>query len=347
MISRCPVLPLLALTLLLGACSSYPTANSRPAPIESRTSSAAKPVVMGGVRPKVPGKAVEREPDWRPKTHLVGKGDTLYSIALEYGLDYRELAQWNGLVDANVISVGQQLRLSADEVASNGVVVKPLPPKKPLQPAAVVSDVAVTYPRALKLPWSDTALAELQRQLQVPAVTPAVVATPVIATPLPDTSVDNKNRPEKTASPAEVKNPAVNTNKFENDASGDDEALEWVFPTQGKLLSGYSEKGNKGWDIGGKKGQAIFSASVGKVVYSGTGLRGYGKLIIVKHNKTYLSAYAHNQVILVKEGDNVIKGQKIAEMGDTDSDTVKLHFEIRRFGRPVDPSKYMPAETKP
>lgn len=345
MISRRHVLPLVVLSLLLGACSGNPVVNSSPVPIENRTSSATKPAMGTASRGKNPSRAVEREPDWRPKTHLVGKGDTLYSIALEYGLDYRELAQWNGLADANVISVGQQLRLAAEE-ASSAVVVKPLAPKKPLLPAPVVSDTVVAFPKALKVPYSDAALADLQRQLQAPVV-PPVVVSPVIAVPALDPAVENKNRPDKMESRPEAKNPPVIANKAENDASGDDEALEWVLPTQGKLLSGYSEKGNKGWDIGGKKGQAIFSASVGKVVYSGTGLRGYGKLIIVKHNKTYLSAYAHNQVILVKEGDTVIKGQKIAEMGDTDSDTVKLHFEIRRFGRPVDPSKYMPAETKP
>lgn len=343
MISHHRILPLLVLSLLLGACSGNPVINGSPVPIENRTRAAAKPAPAAGVQPKKAATAVEREPDWRPKTHLVGKGDTLYSIALEYGLDYRELAQWNGLADANVISVGQQLRLTAEETANRAVIVKPLAPKKPLVPAPVVSDAAVAFPKALKLPWSDGAVAELQRQLQAPSVS----ASPATAVPVPDAAAENKNPPEKPETRPEAKNPPPMVNKPETEAAADDEALEWVLPTQGKLLSGYSDKGNKGWDIGGKKGQAIFSASVGKVVYSGTGLRGYGKLIIVKHNKTYLSAYAHNQVILVKEGDTVIKGQKIAEMGDTDSDRVKLHFEIRRFGRPVDPSKYMPAETKP
>ena len=114
-------------------------------------------------------------------------------------------------------------------------------------------------------------------------------------------------------------------------------------PTIGKLISGFSESDNrKGVDIGGERGQAVVASASGKVVYSGSGLRGYGKLIIIKHNKTYLSAYAHNDQVLVKEGQTITRGQKIAEMGNTDTDQVKLHFEVRRFGKPVDPAKYLP-----
>ena len=98
-------------------------------------------------------------------------------------------------------------------------------------------------------------------------------------------------------------------------------------------------------DIAGEQGQAVLAAASGKVVYSGTGLRGYGKLIIIKHNKTYLSAYAHNSQLLVKEGQAIAKGQKIAEMGNSDTDHVKLHFEIRKLGRPVDPAKYLPEDS--
>jgi lipoprotein NlpD len=124
----------------------------------------------------------------------------------------------------------------------------------------------------------------------------------------------------------------------------DDEApLEWGMPTSGKVVAGFSESENrKGVDIAGQRGQAVVASAAGKVVYSGSGLRGYGKLIIIKHNKTYLSAYAHNDQILVKEGQNVNKGQKIAEMGNTDAPQVGLHFEIRRLGKPVDPAQYLP-----
>ena len=97
-------------------------------------------------------------------------------------------------------------------------------------------------------------------------------------------------------------------------------------------------------DIAGKPGDPVLASAPGRVVYSGSGLRGYGKLVIIKHNKTFLSAYAHNRDILVKEGQSVLKGQKIAEIGNTDTDAPKLHFEIRKLGKPVDPSKYLPAQ---
>jgi len=122
-----------------------------------------------------------------------------------------------------------------------------------------------------------------------------------------------------------------------------DEKVDWVWPAKGKVVSGFSEATSlKGIDIAGSTGQPIAASAGGKVVYAGTGLRGYGKLIIIKHNGTYLSAYAHNKEILVKEGQQVAKGQKIAEMGNTDADQVKLHFEIRRQGKPVDPLRYLP-----
>jgi len=122
-----------------------------------------------------------------------------------------------------------------------------------------------------------------------------------------------------------------------------EDGVEWGMPTRGKLIAGFSAAANrKGVDIGGVRGQPILASAAGKVVYSGSGLRGYGKLVIIKHNDIYLSAYAHNERLLVKEGQTVGKGQQIAEMGDSDADQVKLHFEIRRMGKPVDPARYLP-----
>ncbi len=120
--------------------------------------------------------------------------------------------------------------------------------------------------------------------------------------------------------------------------------IAWIWPAQGKLIAGFDEVKNKGYDIDGKTGDAIIASADGRVVYAGAGLRGYGNLIILKHNNTYLTAYAHNQTLLVKEDQTVKKGQKIAEMGNSDADRVKLHFEIRRQGKPVDPAKYLPAK---
>jgi lipoprotein NlpD len=138
------------------------------------------------------------------------------------------------------------------------------------------------------------------------------------------------------ASAASASQPAVPT--------GEDE-IAWNWPTAGAgmVLAGFDEQRNKGLDIGGKPGDPVLAAADGRVVYAGAGLRGYGNLIILKHNNTYLSAYAHNQALLVKEDQTVRKGQKIAEMGNSDADRVKLHFEIRRQGKPVDPARYLPA----
>ena len=124
-----------------------------------------------------------------------------------------------------------------------------------------------------------------------------------------------------------------------------EEELAWVWPTAAGagVLAGFDEQKNKGLDIAGKAGDAVLASADGRVVYAGAGLRGYGNLIILKHNNTYLSAYAHNQTLLVKEDQTVRKGQKIAEMGSSDADRVKLHFEIRRQGKPVDPARYLPA----
>ena len=124
--------------------------------------------------------------------------------------------------------------------------------------------------------------------------------------------------------------------------AGNDEGLGFIWPSNGSLIGGFDESKNKGLDISGKAGDAVMASADGQVVYAGAGLRGYGNLIILKHNNTFLTAYAHNQKLLVKEDQKVRKGDKIAEMGSTDADRVKLHFEVRRQGKPVDPAKFLP-----
>ncbi len=165
---------------------------------------------------------------------------------------------------------------------------------------------------------------------QVLRVVPPVSTPPVaVATPVP--------MPGAVAAPA----PAKALPDVASKASGDN--LNWTWPTTtGAVLAGFDDVKNKGLDIGGKAGDAVLAAFDGRVVYAGSGLRGYGNLIILKHNDTFLSAYAHNQTLLVKEDQTVTKGQKIAEMGQSDSDRVKLHFEIRKQGKPVDPAQYLP-----
>jgi lipoprotein NlpD len=123
----------------------------------------------------------------------------------------------------------------------------------------------------------------------------------------------------------------------------DDEKLSWMWPSDGKIVATFDEGKSKGIDIAGKLGQQVMAAGAGKVMYAGSGIRGYGNLVIVKHSNSLLSAYAHNRSIVVKEGQTVSKGQVIAEMGDSDADSVKLHFEIRQQGKPVDPSRFLPS----
>ncbi|MFA7318774.1 MAG: peptidoglycan DD-metalloendopeptidase family protein [Sulfuricella sp.] len=315
-----------ALLLVLSGCGSTP----HYAPVQDRP--------QAGKSSSVKTPARSREGDWRPQTHTVQKGDTLYAIALEYGHDYKELAELNGISSPYVIRIGQQLRLNPQTQAQapvqqeGGVVTTPL---KPVVAAVDARDgVLKTHPKAVKIPYS----AEAE-------------AAPIVAVaPKPELVTVKSPPAEEKARPSEVKPgegkpvpPASEPGKSAAPAGVDDEDLDWSWPSKGKIIASFNESASlKGLDIAGKAGQPVLASAPGKVVYSGSGLRGYGKLVIIKHNKTYLSAYAHNSQILVREGQNVLKGQRIAEMGDSDADQVKLHFEIRRMGKPVDPLKYLP-----
>ena len=294
----------LASALLAGCASSV-----QHAPVQERGAAGTKPAKAAAVIAE-PEKAVPREKDWRPQTYVVQKGDTLYSIAFNHGLGYREIAELNGIQNPDVIKVGQELRLLPDSAAA---AVKPAP--------ETVSGIPVkSLPKAVKLPYSEHAVAELEKMQEAPQKTEAVAIARIEPKPEPKPEAATKDAVE-----------------------GDEDMVEWSMPTAGKVIGDFSESANrKGIDVAGKLGQPVVASAAGKVVYSGSGLRGYGKLVIIKHNKTYLSAYAHNDQVLVKEGQSVTKGQKIAEMGNTDADQVKLHFEIRKFGKPVDPTKYLP-----
>jgi len=256
--------------------------------------------------------ASPREKDWRPRSYTVQKGDTLYSIAFNYGFDYHDLAEMNGIKDPSVISIGQEIRLFPNSSGSAA-------PATPIAPKPI-DDLVKDQPRLVKYQYSAWAMAQIDKvQQQTAPVTPVVAKT--------------DNSPQAASGSTGDEPPEVS----------EDAVLQWALPTQGKLIGRFSESDNrKGIDIAGKRGQAILASASGKVVYSGNGLRGYGKLIIIKHNNTFLSAYAHNDKLLVKEGENVTLGQKIAEMGNTDASQVELHFEVRRFGKPVDPAKYLP-----
>lgn len=227
----------------------------------------------------------------KPGYYTVQTGDTLIRIGLEHGQSWKDIARWSNLPNANLIEVGQVVR-----VVPPGVVES-----EGARPVASTSVQAVTLP-----PVGTSSS----------AVTPPVaVIPPVVATPV---------EPVKSTG---------------GDASG----LGFIWPASGSVIAGFNEATNKGVDIAGKAGDSVVAAADGRVVYAGAGLRGYGHLVILKHNNTYLTAYAHNQKLLVKEDQNVKKGQNIAEMGSSDADRVKLHFEVRRQGKPVDPSRYLPA----
>jgi lipoprotein NlpD len=179
------------------------------------------------------------------------------------------------------------------------------------------------------------------------SVTPTVVPTTGAATVSPITTTGVVSRPLTASSTtgtssatAAAATPAPATTP---DAAPGDE-LEFIWPAKGQLVATFDEAKNKGVSIAGRLGDPVVAAASGRVVYAGAGLRGYGNLIILKHNNTYLTAYAHNQALLVREDQAVRQGQKIAEMGSSDADRVKLHFEVRRQGKPVDPLAYLPKQ---
>ena len=187
--------------------------------------------------------------------------------------------------------------------------------------------------------WSSLENPNLIEVGQVLRVVPPAETVGVVTRPVTSGSATSGTVPAQAASA-----PARPASAPPASASGGDEDVAWIWPAQGAVLAGFDEAKNKGIDISGKAGDAVVASADGRVVYAGAGLRGYGNLIILKHNNTFLTAYAHNQTLLVKEDQSVRRGQKIAEMGSSDADRVKLHFEIRRQGKPVDPAKYLPAK---
>jgi lipoprotein NlpD len=215
--------------------------------------------------------SIASAPPTPPGQYRIQRGDTLYKIAFEHGLDYRSLAVWNNLSNPDYIRRGDLLRLT---------------PPRPDVVAAPVARKPIAVSRSLK-------------------------SEPV--------ATDVHNIPPLTG--------------------------PWFWPSQGELLVRFGVGLSKGIDIGGERGALIRAAASGKVVYVGSGLRGYGRLIIIRHDEALLSAYAHNDSILVSEGLNVMGGQVIARMGDSDAERIKLHFEIREYGKPVDPLNYLPKQS--
>jgi lipoprotein NlpD len=347
---------------LLAGCAQSGNApvENRPVADWSRSSPPATPATkpaLGAASTQQPGAkstAAAADADVLSDTYVVKKGDTLYGIALDHGQSYRDVATWNGISDPNVIRVGQQLRVRpppgwTEKADEDQVVTQPMAPPAPIEAKALEAPAPPplkTGPKAVKLAYSDKALAQLKGTLykEATAASPAAAPKPAPAQAVapppssggapakPPTAVQQTKADLATAPAAPAKPVPF------------DPSRGWAWPARGPLLHSFNSGANpKGIAIGGEAGAPVLAAGTGKVVYSGSGLRGYGRLIIIKHDENYLSVYAHNSELLVKEGQRVTQGQKIAEMGSTDAERVELHFEIRHVGKPVDPMQYLPA----
>jgi lipoprotein NlpD len=291
---RLATVAVMALALGAAACSTY----RGPAPVEERaraSKAASKPAAAA---------AQAAKPAAAPATdgfYTVKQGDTLYSIALDNGADYREVAQWNALDDPTKLRIGQVLRVKPESRAPDarpGVVVGAARGAGRVEsrsidsaPPASAEGAAKTEPKALRLPYSKENAAMAARE--------------------------------------------------EPKAEG--EGVDFIWPVKGKVLAGFAEPRSKGIDIDGKLGDPVLAAAAGRVTYIGTGIPGMGKLVVIKHDNGFITVYAHNRDILVKEQQSVTRGQKIAELGNTDADRPKLHFQIRKGSAAVDPMRYLPA----
>lgn len=309
-----------ALAGLLSACATH-----GPAPVSDRTAAVARPEAAG----------LRSGKDY----YVVKKGDTLYSISRDLGREPRDIAAWNNLEAPGALRIGQELRVAPPEgpMAPTAAIARPITGPAEVEVKSLGGSTAAgaeasrpsgdnfkREPKGGKQPYSDQALAMLQRRDELP-----LAAQPTRPNAIPDQKPDAKPDAKPEASSAAKGN-------------GNDSGIDWAWPGGGKLLAAFSEPSSKGVDLAGKPGDPVLAAAAGKVMYVGSGIRGYGNLVIIKHENGFLSAYAHNRRILVKERQAIAKGQKIAEMGDSDADQSKLHFEIRRQGKPVDPLKYLP-----
>jgi lipoprotein NlpD len=252
----------------------------------------------------------------KPGFYSVKPGDTLVRIGLDHGQNWRDIARWNQIENPNVIEVGQVLRVRPEAGSARPLLRQPDRVERTL----AGSSSAAGAPSA-------------GGSAGAPG---GVLAT--AAGSAPAGSAAPSNRTNAAAAPSGLGGEAAR----EQSAESANPDVNWAWPASGPVLQGFDEQRNKGLDIGGKVGDAVLAAAEGRVVYAGSALRGYGNLVILKHNGTFLSAYAHNQTLLVKEDQVVKRGQRIAEMGSTDAERVQLHFEIRRDGKPVDPARYLP-----
>jgi lipoprotein NlpD len=243
----------------------------------------------------------------RSPTYTVKPGDTLMRIGLETGQGWRDIARWNNIANPDLIEVGQVLRVIAP-------------------PGEVTTTTTTTTTATFKPLPPVAAKASDAKPASAAAATSTASTTTVVTTAGPGTGA---------SVPLTGAAPPASTRDNDDD-------LTWAWPAAGPVVAPFDDTKTKGLSISGKAGDPVYAAADGRVVYAGSGLRGYGNLVIVKHNANYLTAYAHNQTLLVKEDQIVKRGQKIAEMGATDTDKVQLHFEIRKQGKPIDPARLLP-----
>ena len=311
-----------------------------PAPVQPQTKTVTKTVSdctsSGAIN--VPRNPNTNAPDYsqiqkgsyKGNTYKVNKGDTMFLIAYLTGMDVKDLASMNNMKEPYSLSVGQTLKISncSTKTVTTTVPVKTTAPAAPAAPA----EPEVTYTpgaNGTQIGSDGTVIGPIKS-----GVATGGASTPAFTNNTPSTPVTTTTQVETT------NNTPVNANVVAPVASN----VAWQWPTQGNVLQGFSNSdgGNKGIDISGSRGQAVKAAASGRVVYAGNALRGYGNLIIIKHNDDFLSAYAHNDKILVSDQQEVKAGQEIAKMGSTGTNAVKLHFEIRYKGKSVDPVRYLP-----
>lgn len=298
---------------------------------------------------------------WNPDDYTVKSGDTVYSIAWRYELDAEEFADWNNIGSSRYIKSGQRLHTrkpkgfvsskKAESSYSGKIAYAPAGSTHTQASARSVSGKNYANQKWVKVRKGDTLYGissrydvSINRLIQLNQLKKPYMLQPgqtVFLQPL-KTTASSKSHKSKTNTKTSRSSTGKQQSKPQTVAWP--KTVRWQRPAKGKVVKKFNRSRNdaKGIDIAGRQGDSVVASAQGKVVYSGGGLISYGKLIIIKHNRTYLSAYAYNHKLLVKEGDVVKAGQKIAEMGRKDKLSPRLHFEIRKNGKPVDPLKYLP-----
>lgn len=321
------LVPALA-ALLLAACAS-----TGPAPVEDRS--------LGGSQRITVRHPAESRPAAAPGgTYRVQRGDTLYSIAFRHGMDYRDLAAWNGITAPYTIFVGRELQLAPATHSSSHAVAIAAPHSSRNAPSATATAPVSTKPAAPSSP-APAPFENVTEHSATASASPPPAATPPSSSAASDVA-STTAKPASAVSAAQLPSSAA-TPPTSAVSSGSGE-VAWRWPADGQVVVGYvgGDPTKQGIDIAGKAGDPVRTAADGTVVYSGNGLIGYGELIIVKHSPSFLSAYGHNRKRLVKEGDRVKAGQTIAEMGSSSASRDSLHFEIRKNGKPANPVDYLP-----